>query len=192
LSANRENQALPLVIVIGGPIASGKSTLARSVAHALERLGLTAATIDLDLVYEMLDHERAPKTDPTRWNRARRLAGAATNAFLRAGLDAVVAEGDLLDEAAREQFVSGLDGGVRVRFVTLTVALTTALVRVEQDQTRGLSRDPVFLTRHYQELAATLRGRPERDLCVATDDVTIGEATESIVRWAFAGGGNGG
>jgi len=44
-----------MVIVICGPIASGKSTVARAVARSFEHLGTQAAVVDLDLVYEMLE-----------------------------------------------------------------------------------------------------------------------------------------
>ena len=48
-----EDNLADMVIVICGPIASGKSTVARALAQLLERQGFGVATIDLDLVYEM-------------------------------------------------------------------------------------------------------------------------------------------
>jgi cytidylate kinase len=73
--------SLRLAIVVGGPIASGKSSVAIGVARAVERQGLRAATIDLDLIYEMLEHGRGVKDDPTIWSRARRMAGTLTKAL---------------------------------------------------------------------------------------------------------------
>ena len=171
--------------MIGGPIASGKSTLAVAVARALERRGLAVATIDLDLVYEMLEHARAPKNDAALWARARRTAGALTKALLAEGINVVIAEGDFLDDPSRQEFVSKLAEDVRVRFVTLRVDLLTALSRVDQDPTRGISRDRGFLTRHYEEVAETLRVRPAQDLCLDTGALTVKQATEAIV--AFLG-----
>ena len=56
-----------LVVVISGPIASGKSALSRAVAAQLEEAEEVAtAVIDLDLVYEMHD---ARKTTPTSGQR---------------------------------------------------------------------------------------------------------------------------
>jgi shikimate kinase len=170
--------------VIGGPIASGKSTLARSVARAFERRAFAVATIDLDLIYEMLEHTRAPKSNAAIWSRARRTAGALTDALLADGVDVVIAEGDFLDESARQEFVSVLQDEATVRFVTLSVDLETALLRVDQDPTRGISRDRSFLTRHYEELAETLGRRPERDLCLHTGALTVEQATGSIVEWS--------
>jgi adenylylsulfate kinase-like enzyme len=175
---------LPLVIVIGGPIASGKSTLARNVARAFERRAFAVATIDLDLIYEMLEHTRAPKSNAAIWTRARRAAGALTDALLADGIDVVLAEGDFLDDLARQEFVSALRDEAAVRFVTLSVDLETALLRVDQDPTRGLSRDRSFLTRHYEGLAETLRRRPEHDLCLDTGALTVEQAAGSIVAWS--------
>jgi predicted kinase len=171
--------------VIGGPIASGKSTLAAGLARALERRALSAATIDLDLIYEMLEDTRAPKSNAVIWSRARRMAGALAAAFLEDGIDIAIAEGDFLDDSARQEFVSMLDADTSVRFVTLRVDLSTALLRVEQDPTRGLSRDEGFLTHHYEELAKTLRERPASDLCLDTAALTVDQAAKAIVEWSI-------
>jgi predicted kinase len=174
-----------LAIVIGGPIASGKSSLAVAVARGLERMGLQAATIDLDLIYEMLEHTRGRKSDPAVWSRARRVAGALTKALFDDGIDVVVAEGDFLDERERAEFVAMLPSDVPARFVTLRVALATAFDRVQHDSTRGISRDRAFLARHYDELADVLRRRPGDDLCLDTGEVTLEQAAQAVVQWAL-------
>ena len=171
--------------MIGGPIASGKSTLAAALARTFELRGSAAATVDLDLIYEMLEHTAAPKSNAAIWSRARRMAAALVDALLEDGIDVVIAEGDLLDDPARQEFVSVLHDGAAVRFVTLSVDLETALLRVDQDPTRGLSRDRRFLTRHYEELAEMLRRRPEHDLCLDTGALTVEQCAESIVRWSL-------
>jgi polynucleotide 5'-kinase involved in rRNA processing len=43
-----------MVIVITGPIASGKSAIARGLARELVRRHIRLAVIDLDLIFEML------------------------------------------------------------------------------------------------------------------------------------------
>jgi Zeta toxin. len=186
IDRGRRRPSLGLVIVVCGPIASGKSSLAIGVARAFERRALKAATIDLDLVYEMLEHTRAPKSDAAIWSRARRMAGALNDALLSDGIDVVIAEGDFLNEFERSEFVSMLRADVSVRFVTLTVPLETALLRVEQDPTRGISRDRSFLARHYEELAETLHRRLDDDLCLDTSNITIEQAAESVVGWSLA------
>jgi len=105
-----------------------------------------------------------------------------TEALLADGVDVVIAEGDFLDDRARHELVSTLAEDVRVRFVTLRVDLLTALSRVDQDPTRGTSRDRRFLTRYYEEVAETLRVRPAHDLCLDTGALTVEQATEAVIR----------
>jgi adenylylsulfate kinase-like enzyme len=85
-----------VLIVLSGPIASGKSTLARALARELGLRGRSAAACDLDLLYEMLAHERARKDDEQTWQRARRAAATLANALLEDGIDVVIVEGDFL------------------------------------------------------------------------------------------------
>jgi adenylylsulfate kinase-like enzyme len=56
-----------VVIVINGPIASGKSSVARAVALEFEGRGQSAACIDLDLVDEMLGNPLARKDYDSKW-----------------------------------------------------------------------------------------------------------------------------
>jgi chloramphenicol 3-O-phosphotransferase len=178
------------LIVIGGPIASGKSSLARSVARRFTECGIWAATIDLDLVYEMLDHSDSSKADARTWSRARRVAAAFTEALLDIGVRVVIAEGDFVRKRDRAEFVTALQAPSVLRFVTLNVPLATALVRVGHDPTRGRSRDPAFLKRHYDEVAEVLRERAaaETDLFLDTSKITVDDAALAIIDWSLGPG----
>jgi len=46
-----------MLVLINGPIASGKSTIARALASELEARGRRTAVIDLDLLYDMISNE---------------------------------------------------------------------------------------------------------------------------------------
>jgi shikimate kinase len=145
-----------LVVVISGPIASGKSRLGRAVAEELESRHLSAAVVDLDLVYEMLDPRREPKSDQERWRSARRAAGLIVHTLL-AERCAVVVEGDFMTAQKRVDFCQGLPDGVRTRFVTLRVAFDEALRRAQADPTRGISKDPDFLAAQYEQAQVAAR-----------------------------------
>ena len=94
------------VVVISGPIASGKSTLSRAVAVRLqERFGIEGAVIDLDLIYEMLDPQGRPKADTRTWSAARRVAGRLATALLAEGRP-IVAEGDFAGEGELPEFLA--------------------------------------------------------------------------------------
>lgn len=129
-----------LLILIGGPIAGGKSTLARAIARLLEAGGRRAAAIDLDLVYEMIDPAGAPQDDASLWTAARLAAGSLADALLADGW-AVVVEGDLLTDAERQELLGRLRRPVEPVCVTLRAPIDVAFERVAGDPTRGTSKD---------------------------------------------------
>jgi shikimate kinase len=163
------------LVVIGGPIASGKSTLGRVVAA---RLG--AAVVDLDLVYEMVDPDRRPKDDPELWSAARRAAGRLAAGFLAEGRSVVV-EGDVAGERALTELCGDLPDGVAVRLVLLEVDFATAFERATADESRGLSKDRDFLSRHYEELGS---GRDSRKMLrVDTGRLSVDESADRVIAW---------
>jgi len=66
-----------MLLVISGPIAVGKSTVAAALATALRDSGRAAAVMDLDRIYMMFD-DHPPMTDPRNSRQARRAAAALT------------------------------------------------------------------------------------------------------------------
>jgi len=173
-----------MLIAICGPIASGKSTLARAVAGLFVRHGTEAAAVDLDLVYEMLEPGAAAKENAATWGRARRAAGALADALLQDGVGVVVVEGDFLTAEQRNELTTALRSSAPALFVTLRVPIDVALERVQRDPTRGLSRDPGFLRRHYARVEEDVRGRPATDLVIDTASVGVDEAARTVVAWA--------
>jgi hypothetical protein len=129
------------------------------IARLFRQQGFEAAAIDLDLVYEMLVGDGALKASPSTWRRARTAAAALTDALLEDGVRVVV-EGDFLTAQERAEFGSALCSPIVPLFVTVHVPVDIALQRVEADPTRGLSRDPGVLRRHYDGVQEALRNRP--------------------------------
>jgi shikimate kinase len=168
-----------LVVVISGPIASGKSTLSRSVATRLrETEAVEGTVVDLDLVYEMLDPQRRPKNDPVLWSAARRVAGRLATALL-AERRPVVAEGDFAGAGALAEFVAELPHDVRPQLVLLHLDFPTAFERAAADPTRGLSRDREFLSRHYSDFACAWNQSDA--LHLDTGQVTVDEAASAAL-----------
>jgi predicted kinase len=168
-----------LVVVVSGPVASGKSTLSRAVAARLrETEGVDGATIDLDLVYEMLDPRGAPKSEPFLWSAARRVAGRLATALLAEGRP-VIAEGDFAGEDALAEFVAELPRGVQPQLVLLDLDFSTAFERAAGDPTRALSKDADFLARNYREFTS---GWDRRDvLRLHTGRLTVDEAASAVL-----------
>jgi len=55
-----------LLVVISGPVASGKSSAAHTLATGFRANGRSAAVIDLDLLYQMID-DGQPMDNPSSW-----------------------------------------------------------------------------------------------------------------------------
>ena len=170
-----------LVVVISGPIASGKSALSRAVAAQLEEAEEVAtAVIDLDLVYETLDPRRRTKDNADLWAEARRVAGRLTTALL-AESRCVVAEGEFSSDQALDEFASELPGTVDLRLVLLDVDFETAFKRASADPTRGLSKDVTFLSGHHRAFRPEWVGHDV--LRLDTTEPTLGEAARAVVDW---------
>ena len=89
-----------------------------------------------------------------------------------------------LTAAERAEFNDALPAGVAPRFITLSVAFDLALRRVSRDETRGVSRDPLYLREHYDVIAQAVREVPSRDLKLDTGAIGIDEAARVIADWA--------
>ena len=146
------------LIVIDGPVASGKSTLARAAVAELERRGRRAVAIDLDDVWASLGGGDA-------WDEARVRTAELAARRLAEGLDVVIAEGSFPERG-------GFDGA---RFVVLRVPFETALARTQADLSRTGSRDPEFL-----------RANHERTRLVAAGDLEIDTSATAIATAAAA------
>jgi predicted kinase len=169
-----------VVVVITGPIASGKSTTARELARELERTGVPVAIIDLDDVHDRLVSD-GRETDQVTWAVARREAATLANTFLTEGRAVVIAEGSFNTPGDRAEFSQYLDASVDPVYVTLRVSFEEALRRAQGDPTRGLSRDPAFLGRYFADMGQALP-TPVTDLVIETKWTSPPTAALSIAR----------
>jgi adenylylsulfate kinase-like enzyme len=169
-----------MIVVITGPIASGKSTIALELGRELERSGRRVTVIDLDLVHEALD--ASPPNGPARWSLARERAAAMTNAFLEAGVDVVIAEGSFNQPRDRQAFTRLLRAEAEPLFVTLTVTFEEALRRAQGDPTRGRSRDRAFLEATFAPNRGLFAALPAGDLVIDTERTPPTDAAMTIAR----------
>lgn len=161
-----------LVLIIG-PIASGKSTLADTLAGKLRGSGEAVAVVGLDTVAEMA----LPTL--TDWNLAHEVHGQLVGAWLEKPIPTVIAEGPATPEEI-EQIMRHVGPDVSVRRVLITTRYETALARAIQDPTRGLSKDPDFLRRMYRRFERT---RPEiaYDVQFDTEELSSDDIAERVI-----------
>lgn len=141
------------LVMVSGPIAAGKSTLARELVRALRAGGSSVALTDLDTVAEM-----ALPTLPD-WGWAHRIHAQLVGAWLQTGVDVVVDEGTSTVEEV-QQVLSKVPLGVRVFHVVLTADYDRSLARALGDPGRGLSQDPGFLRADHDSFASHLPNLP--------------------------------
>jgi hypothetical protein len=139
----------PVLVVIVGAIASGKSTLAAEVGRRLRERGEPVAVVGLDAVAEMA----LPTQD---WSSIHEVHGQLVRAWLSTPVHTVVAEGPSTS-ADLDQLMRCVSGDVEVLTVVLTTPYATALKRALQEPDRGLSKDPVFLRADHDRFESSRR-----------------------------------
>lgn len=139
----------PTLVVLVGPQASGKSTIAAALAQEWRGRGETVALVELDQIAAM-----ALPTLPS-WDVAAEIFAEVTGRWLRSGPTQVIAEG-----IASQQEVAMLLARIPPTAVVLIVAMTTpfeaALPRAQTDPTRGSSRDRDWLAQRHLEWSAEI------------------------------------
>jgi len=173
-----------MLVLITGPIASGKSTLARRVAKDLAGLDVASAVIDLDVVHDMLVSAASRTGGEDLWPAARRAVAALAASFVADGIAAVIVDGSYPDRADHETLLGSLPARTGLFVVSLRVSYGEALRRAQADPTRGVSRDPAFLASYYEARRATTD--TAADLVIDTEAVSEEAAASSIVAAVIA------
>lgn len=170
--------SLASLVVVVGPIASGKSSVATRAAELLLATGKTSAVVDLDDVAECLI---APPGDwESTWRRARKVHDELVAAFRRSGVDHVIAHGSFFyaDESYATSSGVGDDEAVRV---LLSVPYEVALERVREDPDRGITKDPNFLLWTHERFAQRAPTLPTFELQFDTTVASVEEIAEAVV-----------
>ena len=136
-------------VLLVGPQASGKSTLARALSSELRGQGERVALVELDQIAEM-----ALPTLPS-WDTAASIFGVVAGEWARADLTCVVAEGIASDDEV-SVVLDRVPSDAALVVVAMTTPLEAALPRAEGDPSRGLSRDRDWLAERYQKWSADI------------------------------------
>lgn len=170
---------LAQLVVLTGPIASGKSTVCSRLAERLLESGRRAAVVDLDLVAECLvapDREWA-----VTWRRARVVHDELVASFRRCGVDVVIAHGSFFYADEPPASPHGIHDTSATR-VLLNATYEAALERVEGDKGREDSRDPRFLKWTHDQFAERSKHLPPFDLELDTTSEPVDTVVDAIYR----------
>jgi len=162
----------PRLIVIVGPIAAGKSTLATELGRRLRARGESVAVVGLDSVADMA----LPTLD---WTWAHEVHGDLVRAWLATPVRTVVAEGPGT-AGELDQLMCCVPGDVGVLTVVISPGYQIALTRASHDPDRGLSKDPAFLARDHDRFE---RSRPDLacDLALDSADASPAALAEQVI-----------
>jgi hypothetical protein len=166
---------VPVLVVIVGPIASGKSTVARLLGERLRGGERAVAVLDLDDVVETVGGFVGLGAE--RFSQAQVVFGRLVGAWLEQGVD-VVAHGPFIDAAEDAALLHAVPAYVQVRRVLLRATFPLALARVRDDPDRLLSRYPEVLRSTYDRFEALVPAMPPADWTfdsATTDAATIAD-----------------
>jgi|GEM_PF-459976 len=170
------------LVVVNGPIASGKSTTAAALAAAATSLGRTAAVVDVDDVAEAV---AAPGAGASGlWLSAHHAHGALVARWLRTPLDVVVAVGPFHSPAERAALVDELPPGTAAHWVLLDAPVETTLERAQADPTRGTSKEEAFHRERHERFRRLVPGSSELRSAQVFDTSTT--STDEVVAAVLA------
>jgi thymidylate kinase len=144
---------MPHLVVVTGPIAAGKNTLADRLAERLTGRGRTVVVADVDDVAAMVASPGAARAG--LWFAAHEAHGAVVGQWMRSSVDVVVAVGPVYTPEEQKALTRTLPDGAPILWVLLDARVEVTFARAQADPTRGLSREPEFhhaAHRRFREL----------------------------------------
>src|SRR5919202_6095781 len=142
------------LLVITGPIAAGKNTVASLIADALAVRGRSAVLVDVDDVAAMVAGPGAAAAG--LWFAAHQAHGALVGAWLQTPVDHVIAVGPIYTPREQAALLEPLPEASAVHWVVIDAPVAVTLARAQSDPGRGLSRDPEFHDHAHQRFRRLL------------------------------------
>ena len=131
------------LVMITGPIAAGKNTVAEHLARTFTARGHTVVVADVDDVADMVRIPGAATAGLRRF-AAHEAHGALVGQWMRSAVDVVISVGPVYSDEEQEAFTRTLPDVAAVRWVVVDAPVAVTLARAQANPNRGLSRDPEF------------------------------------------------
>jgi adenylylsulfate kinase-like enzyme len=140
--AVRQIPTMPQLVVLTGPIAAGKNTVADKLAERLTSRGKTVVVADVDDVAAMVAAPGAAQTG--LWFAAHEAHGALVGQWMRSSVDYVVVVGPIYTAEEQRALTCALPDDAAVLWVVIDATVAVTFARAQADPGRGLSREPEF------------------------------------------------
>ncbi len=130
------------LVMLTGPVAAGKSTVAEQLARRLTHDDRTVVVADVDDVADMVGTPGAAAAG--LWFAAHEAHGALVGQWMRTAIDVVIAVGPIYTVEEQAAFTRSLPDATAVRWVVIDAPVAITFARAQADPNRRLSRDPEF------------------------------------------------
>jgi hypothetical protein len=142
------------LVVITGPIAAGKNSVASLIADRLTALGRLAVLVDVDDVAAMVAGPGAAAAG--LWFAAHQAHGALVGTWMQTPVDVVIAVGPIYTPREQAALLEPLPDASAVHWVLIDAPVAVTLPRAQADPGRGLSREPGFHGEAHQRFRRLL------------------------------------
>jgi thymidylate kinase len=145
---------MPQLVVITGPIAAGKNTVASLIADALAVLGRSVVLVDVDDIAAMVAGPGAAAAG--LWFAAHQAHGALVGTWMQTGVDVVIAVGPIYTPCEQAALLEPLPDASAVHWVIIDAPVGVTLARAQAEPARGRSREPEFHRAAHQRFRQLL------------------------------------
>jgi hypothetical protein len=170
---------VPQLVVLTGPIAAGKNTVADDLARRLTGRGKTVVIADVDDVAAMVGLPGAAVAG--LWFAAHEAHGALVGRWMRSAVDYVVVVGPIYSAEEQAAFTIALPDGAATLWVVIDAPVSVTLARARADPGRGLSRDPDFHYAAHRRFRELLPAIPA-DRTFDSEDLPADQIAAAIAR----------
>ncbi|GIF56586.1 hypothetical protein Air01nite_26810 [Asanoa iriomotensis] len=141
-------------MILTGPIAAGKNTVADQLAARLTRRGRTVVVADVDDIAAMVAMPGAARAG--LWFAAHEAHGALVGQWMHSSVDYVVVVGPIYTAEEQAMLTRALPDAAAVLWVVIDARVSVTLKRAQADPRRGLSRDADFHRSAHRRFRAVL------------------------------------
>src|SRR3954454_16988419 len=122
---------MPQLVILTGPIAAGKNTVAERLARLLTARGRTVVVADVDDVAAMVGAPGAAQAG--LWFAAHEAHGALVGQWMRSAVDVVISVGPVYSEEEQTAFTRTLPDTAAVRWVVIDAPVSITLAQAQAD-----------------------------------------------------------
>jgi thymidylate kinase len=146
------------LVVITGPIAAGKNTVASLMAQAVAGQGRSAVLVDVDDIAAMVAAPGAAAAG--LWFAAHQAHGALVGKWMQTAVDVVIAVGPIYAPSEQDALLEPLPEASVVHWVVIDAPVAVTLARAQAEPGRGRSREPQFHRAAHQRFRELLPAIP--------------------------------